>query len=208
MSAKKPEQEPAENKAAAEQPVEQPETIPEEPADGYGTEADEAVEAEQRPEPEPEPDPLAELERERDDYKDRWLRGVAELENFRKRSRREIDDSRRFAVADCLRDLLEILDNFERAEAALPDDGGDGEAFAAFRQGMALVHGRLNEILAGRGLERIEAEPGTEFDPNFHEAVMQVESEEFATGEITDVAQTGYRIGELVLRPTRVVVAR
>ena len=155
-----------------------------------------------------EPDPLAEMQIERDDYKDRWLRIVAELDNFRKRSRKEVADSRRFAVADCLRDLLEVLDNFERAEAALPEDGGDGESLASFREGMDLVHGRLNEILSARGLVRIAAGPGTVFDPNLHEAVMQIESEDYESGEITDVAQAGYRMGDLVLRPSRVVVAR
>jgi len=155
-----------------------------------------------------EPDPLAEMESERDDYKDRWLRIVAELDNFRKRSRKEVADSRRFAVADCLRDLLEVLDNFERAEAVLPEDGGNGESLASFREGMDLVHDRLNEILAARGLVRIAAGPGTVFDPNLHEAVMQIDSEDYESGEITDVAQAGYRMGDLVLRPSRVVVAR
>lgn len=174
-----------------------------EPAEVDEEEEDEAPAAEAV-----EPDPLAEMQIERDDYKDRWLRIVAELDNFRKRSRKEVADSRRFAVADCLRDLLEVLDNFERAEAALPEDGGDGESLASFREGMDLVHGRLNEILSARGLVRIAAGPGTVFDPNLHEAVMQIESEDYESGEITDVAQAGYRMGDLVLRPSRVVVAR
>ncbi len=155
-----------------------------------------------------DPDPLAEAELERDQYKDRWLRTVAELDNFRKRSRRETVDARRFAQADVMRDLLEILDNFDRARAALPEDGGSGEAFVGFREGMELIHSRLKEVLASRGLEKIEAGPGTVFDPNLHEAVMQIESEDFGSGEITDVAQPGYRMGELVVRPARVVVAR
>ncbi len=171
-------------------------------------EVDEEVEDEAPAAEAVEPDPLAEMQIERDDYKDRWLRIVAELDNFRKRSRKEVADSRRFAVADCLRDLLEVLDNFERAEAALPEDGGDGESLASFREGMDLVHGRLNEILSARGLVRIAAGPGTVFDPNLHEAVMQIESEDYESGEITDVAQAGYRMGDLVLRPSRVVVAR
>lgn len=174
-----------------------------EPAEVDEEEEDEAPAAEAV-----EPDPLAEMQIERDDYKDRWLRIVAELDNFRKRSRKEVADSRRFAVADCLRDLLEVLDNFERAEAALPEDGGEGESLASFREGMDLVHGRLNEILSARGLVRIAAGPGTVFDPNLHEAVMQIESEDYESGEITDVAQAGYRMGDLVLRPSRVVVAR
>jgi len=148
------------------------------------------------------------LARERDDFKDRWLRAVAEQENVRKRTRREVGDARRFAVADLLRDLLEVLDNFERAAAsAAALEDGDGER-NGLHSGFELIHGRFREILEGRGVTVVPAEPGQTFDPAIHEAVLRVESEDVASGEIVDVAQTGYEYDDLVLRPARVVVAQ
>ncbi len=156
-----------------------------------------------------EPDPLDELRRERDDLHDRWLRAAAELDNVRKRARREVAEARRLAEASLLRDMLEVVDNFERAAAALPPAADDEPADTArLRSGLSLIESRFQEILAGRGLSRIEAGPGVVFDPNLHEAVLQVESEEHASGLITEVAQPGYRLDDMVLRPSRVVVAR
>ncbi len=147
------------------------------------------------------------LSRERDEYRDRWLRAVAELDNYRKRSRRELEDVRRFAVADFLRSLLEVLDNFERALQAL-----DGQVMAegnaeGVRQGVELIHQRFQEILRDGGLSRIEAE-GVEFDPALHEAIQQVEQEGVSAGTIVRVVQPGYKLHDLVLRPSRVIVAR
>lgn len=158
---------------------------------------------------EDEPDPETLLARERDDYKDRWLRAVAETDNVRKRARRETVDARRFATADLMRDLLEVLDNFERAAASADDADGDGNGGdEALRSGLDLIRTRFREILAARGLEPVPAEPGQDFDPNIHEAVMRAESEDVASGAIVEVAQTGYRLDDLVLRPARVVVAQ
>jgi molecular chaperone GrpE len=149
---------------------------------------------------------LDDLARERDDYKDKWLRAHAELDNVRKRARREIAEAQTFAVADVLRDLLDVLDNFERAAgAAAAAAGGDAEAI---RSGVGLIHGRLREILAARGLVSIPTQKGDPFDPGIHEAVMQMEGDGAEPGSVLEVAQTGYRLGDLVLRPSRVVVAR
>lgn len=149
------------------------------------------------------PDPEVLLVRERDDYKDKWLRAAAEQDNIRKRARREVADARRFAAADLVRDLLEVLDNFERAIASAAGNDDD----SALRSGLDLIHGRFRAILVARGLEPVPAETGQEFDPNIHEAVMRIESADVVSGAIVEVAQTGYRLDDLVLRPARVVVA-
>jgi len=168
---------------------------------------DEAVEPDETADaPEHEPDPLDVLTGERDDFKDRWLRAVAEQDNVRKRARREVSDARRFAVVDMLRDLLEVLDNFERAAASAADD--EAEDAKGLRSGLDLIHGRFHEILKGRGLVPVPAEKGQAFDPAIHEAVMRIESDDVETGGIVEVAQKGYRLEDIVLRPARVVVAQ
>ncbi len=188
-------------KKKVEPETEAPEQAVEAEAPEEVVEPDEAADA-----PEPEPDPLEVLTGERDDFKDRWLRAVAEQDNVRKRARREVSDARRFAVVEMLRELLEVLDNFERA-AASADGDADGGA-KALRSGLDLIHGRFREILKARGLEVVPAEKGQAFDPAIHEAVMRIESEDVASDEIVEVAQKGYRLEDLVLRPARVVVAQ
>ena len=130
---------------------------------------------------------------------------MAELVNFRKRSRREIESSINFANANLLRDLLDILDNFERAHAAI--DSGEEKGGEAFLEGIRLIYQRLVEVLRANGLERIPAR-GEIFDPNLHEAVSQIETDEVESGRIAHVVQEGYRLKEMVLRPTKVVVAK
>ena len=177
---------------------------------GEDTAVDEAddVEADAGPEAaaEPEPSPEEVLRRERDEYQDRFLRSAAELENFRKRMHRQVEDSRRFANADLMRSLLDVLDNFERAMQSMAEDDGEDD-LAGYREGVDLIFQRLNEVLREAGLGRIEVERGDEFDPRWHEAVGQLPSEEFENGQIVEIAQPGYRLHDMVLRPTRVIVA-
>ncbi len=156
-----------------------------------------------------EPETPSELEatlRERDELRDRWLRTAAELDNYRKRTRKELEDVRTLAVAGLLRDLLEILDNFERAVIAMRESSGQEGELDNWRNGVALIHQRFRDILLAQGLERIEAD-GAEFDPSLHEAILQVEKEGVAPGQITEVVQPGYRLRDLVIRPCRVIVA-
>ncbi len=150
--------------------------------------------------------PEGELARERDDYKDRWMRSIAEQDNLRKRTRREVVEARVFAVADVMRDLLDVLDGFDRALAAETDENGDGEV--AFRQGVELIHNRLQENLERRNLLRIEVAVGDEFDPRLHEAVAQVPGGDLDSGAVLEIAQAGYQLGDMVLRPARVIVAQ
>ena len=152
-------------------------------------------------------DELAQMRRERDETRDRWLRAVAELDNFRKRTRKEMEDIRVHAVAGLLRDLLEVLDNFERAAVSLGDSGGGEGELEGLRNGVALIHQRFRDVLMAQGLERIEAS-GEEFDPALHEAILEMEKEGVAPGRVAEVVQPGYRLRDLVIRPSRVIVAK
>jgi len=135
----------------------------------------------------------------------KWMRAMAEMENFRKRSRREIESSINFANANLLRELLEVLDNFERAQgAARSSEEGSTEAYV---EGIRLIYQRFVDVLRRCGLERIPAK-GELFDPNLHEAVSQIETDEVESGQIAHVVQEGYRLKDMVLRPAKVVVAK
>ena len=158
-------------------------------------------------EPGAAPAELERLRQERDEMRERWLRAAAELDNFRKRTRKEIDDVRIYAVAGLLRDLLEILDNFERAVISLRESSGQEGELDSLRNGVGLIYQRFRDILMSQGLERIEA-AGTEFDPALHEAILQVEKEGAVPGQIAEVVQPGYRLKDLVIRPCRVIVAK
>lgn len=154
-----------------------------------------------------EPDPIAALQAERDAFQEKWLRAVAEMENVRKRSRRELVDSRRFAQADLLRPLLEVHDNFERALQSF-DQGDDTDGGAGIREGVDLIFQKFRSVLKDRGVEAIAALE-QEFDPKFHEAVGQLAREGAEAGTVIEVVQPGYILdGEFVLRPARVIVAQ
>lgn len=146
------------------------------------------------------------LRQERDDFEERWLRSVAELDNYRKRTRRELQETRRFAVADVMRDLLEVLDNLERALQAFTSEEDETDT-DRIQTGVQMVSQQLKDVLAAHGMQKIDAEQA-EFDPRLHEAIQQMEVEGVPSGQIAEVIQTGYLLGDLVLRPSRVIVAK
>jgi molecular chaperone GrpE len=169
-------------------------------------------------------DPAAVLQRENDELKveleaqrDRVLRLAAEMDNLRKRTRREVLDSRRFAQADVLRPLLEILDNFDRALNHAAETVGEGEgedadidqgARDAFAQGVTLIAQSFRQMLRDQGVQPIEAE-GKPFDPSLHEAVgRQPAPEGVETDTVLAEVQAGYTLDDFVLRPSRVIVAQ
>lgn len=147
---------------------------------------------------------LEQLREESRENRDKWLRALAELENFRKRSRRELETSLNLANANLLRQLLEVLDDFERALGAAeePEEGAED----ALLSGVRLIHGKLLEILRQNGVVRMEAQ-GRPFDPNLHEAVSQISSEELPPDHVAHVVQDGFVLNETILRPARVVVS-
>jgi molecular chaperone GrpE len=143
---------------------------------------------------------VAGLQRERDELADRLLRSRAEFENFRKRVARDSDRMRRMAAEALIRDLLPVADHLE---LALQHKDGD---VAALADGVALVARQFQEVLARHGVEAIEA-AGRPFDPNLHEAVMQRESDSVPANSVIEEFQRGYKLGAVVLRPAKVVVA-
>jgi molecular chaperone GrpE len=145
---------------------------------------------------------LTDLQRERDDYKDRWLRKGAEFDNYRKRIERERREQADQSVVDLLEELLLVVDDFDRA---LTVDAGEGGG--AYRKGVELIHGKLHDLLRKQGLKPIDA-VGADFDPNIHQAVMHEESPEHREGEVIGELRKGYMLKDRLLRPAMVKVAK
>ena len=145
---------------------------------------------------------LAALQRERDELRDRLLRTAAEFDNFRKRTERERRDFADWATAELLGDVLTVLDDFERA-LAVPSPP---EA-QAYRDGVELIHRQLLDLLKKRGVSAIATE-GHDFDPALHQAVAHDEAPGARDGEILNELRRGYRLGERLLRPAMVRVAK
>jgi molecular chaperone GrpE len=143
---------------------------------------------------------LAALERERDEYLDALQRLKAEFDNYRKRTVREQEALAGRAGEALVKELLPVLDDLERALAAAED-----HEEARLEDGVRLVHRSLLEALQRHGLELIETDGA--FDPHVHEALLAQPSDEAEPGSVLQVLQKGYRLGDRVLRPARVVVA-
>jgi molecular chaperone GrpE len=137
------------------------------------------------------------------EYLDGWQRARADFANYKKRVEREQAEARQNAAAEVLARVLPALDDFELALKNAPVNG-DGAKWAA---GVALVHRKLSAILENEGIKRIEAE-GQPFDPNLHEAVVHEESADHPEGHVTETLRQGYKLGERVLRPALVKVAK
>jgi molecular chaperone GrpE len=149
----------------------------------------------------PEGSELADLQRERDDYKDRWLRKGAEFDNYRKRVERERREQADQAVVDLLQELLLVVDDFDRALTVGGDEGG------AYRKGVELIHGKLHDLLRKQGVKAMDV-LGADFDPNVHMAVMHEESPDHREGEVIGELQKGYMLHDRLLRPAMVKVAK
>jgi molecular chaperone GrpE len=145
---------------------------------------------------------LATLKRERDDYYDRLLRKTAEFDNYRKRVERERREQADEKVTNLLIDLLAVVDDFE---LALEADAG--EDASAYQRGIELIHAKLQDLLKRHGVRPIQA-LGTDFDPNRHQAVMHETSPDHREGEVIGELRRGYTIGDRLLRPAMVKVAK
>jgi molecular chaperone GrpE len=143
---------------------------------------------------------LAEAESQVAEYKDGWQRSVADFQNYRRRVEAEKVETYQNAVGSIIKRYLPILDDLERALATRPAD-------LAWVDGIELIYRKLKFILESEGLKRIEAE-GQMFDPNFHEAIQQEPSEDYESGRIISVVQNGYTLGEKIIRPAVVRVAK
>lgn len=137
------------------------------------------------------------VQQELDDTKDRLLRLTAEYSNYKRRSEKEKQDAYVYAKSDTIKALLPVIDNLERALANETKD------YDALKKGVEMTFDNLTAILETLGVE-VFGEPGDIFDPNLHNAVMHVEDEELKNGEIVDVFQKGYKIGDKIVRPAMV----
>jgi molecular chaperone GrpE len=148
-------------------------------------------------------DPLADARAETAKMKDAWLRTAADFDNFRKRSRKEMDDARRGGREDLLRAVLPVFDNLERAIQSA-QRSSDVKAMA---DGLAMVQRQFVEALSREGIARVPT-IGQPFDPSIHEAIQQVETSEHAPGTVLAEVQPGYTQGERLMRAAMVVVAK
>jgi len=154
-----------------------------------------------------EPTPSTALEREHAEMKDRLLRTLAEMENLRKRTERELADSRLYAVTSFARDMLTVADNMRRAlDAVGPELRANAEA-KAFINGVELTERELLKALEKNGVRQFNPQ-GEKFDPNFHQAMFEVPDASVPAGSIVQVVEPGYKIGGRVLRPAMVGVSK
>ena len=162
--------------------------------------AAESNEAEAAAEPAAQQEDLERLRQERDTLLDRLARLQAEFDNFRKRNVREQQEFRDYALAEAIKSLLPVLDSFDRALAA-PERNSD-----EFHAGIELINRQFHDALAKLGLQPIEAQ-GQLFDPNLHQAVQMVETDEAEDHHVFDELQRGYMLKNRLLRPAMVRVA-
>ena len=158
--------------------------------------------------PELTPEQLAELQAraaKADEHWERLLRVTADFENFKKRAARERTEAAQFANASLLQKLIPILDNFEMAQTAAQTAQGD--KLASLQTGIAMIQQQFKSALAEAGLEEVDAS-GKVFDPTFHEAVSQSETDSLPEGHVVQQIRKGYKLRERLLRPAAVIVAK
>jgi molecular chaperone GrpE len=149
------------------------------------------------------------LVKESAEHKDRWLRTLAEMDNLRKRTEREVADARTYGVTAFARDILAVADNMQRAMQALDDELREKAepGVKALLDGVELTERELLNVLEKHGVKKIEP-MGEKFDPNFHQAMYEVPDASVPSGTVTQVVQPGYTIGGRVLRPALVAIAK
>jgi len=154
-------------------------------------------------------DPVEALAKENAELKDRVLRLAAEMENLRKRMAREIEDTRAYAITKFARDMLTATDSLSRALLVLPAETRDTAegALKSLIEGIDLTEREMQRLLAVHGVKPIEAE-GQKFDPHRHQAMFEVPDPSRPEGTVVQVVQTGYAIGDRVLRPAMVGIAK
>jgi molecular chaperone GrpE len=148
-------------------------------------------------------DPVSTLSAERDQFRDQLLRTAADFDNYRKRTRREIDDAKARGRDDAVKDILPVFDNLERAVAA----ADSAQTVASVVEGVKMVLKLFEDTAERMGLTRVKT-VGERFDPAVHEALQQQETEAHPPGTILTEIVPGYKVGERLLRAAMVVVAR
>lgn len=152
---------------------------------------------------------LDKLREENDELKDKALRAVAEMENMRRRTAKEVKDTRSYAVSNFARDMLGVSDNLTRAIQAIPEEkrteGSD--EFKALIEGVEMTQREMLRALEGNGVKKFNPE-GEKFDPNIHQAMFEMPNPEVPNNSVGQVVAEGYMIGDRVLRPAMVGVAK
>ena len=154
-------------------------------------------------------DVIEALNAENTSLKDRLLRAMAEMENLRRRTEREVADAKVYGVAAFARDMLTVADNLARALDSLSEEAranADG-SLKGLIEGVELTMRDLTAALGRHGVKKLEP-LGEKFDPNFHQAMFEAPNEELPAGTVAQVVQTGWRIGDRVLRPAMVGVSK
>lgn len=156
-----------------------------------------------------EQDVLLRLAQENEELKERALRLAAEMENLRKRTQREVADARSFGIANFARDMLAVSDNLQRALEAVPAESREhaDSGLKALVEGVEMTERAMLSSLERHGVKRIDPQ-GERFDPHFHQAMFEVPNAEVPANTVVQVVQAGYVIGERVLRPALVGVAK
>lgn len=157
--------------------------------------------------PTPEENPIEILTRDNADLKDRLLRALADMENLRRRTEREVQDQRVYAVTRFAGDMIDSADNLRRALEALPTDETLSPAMKAMVEGVELTERELLKALEKHNVRK-RAPVGERFDPNLDQAMFEIPEETHPNGTVLQVLQAGYTIGERVLRPTMVGVSK
>lgn len=181
--------------------------------------SDEQMKPAQGPEPvvsrpyimpdDPETGSVEALAKEAAESRDKMLRTLAEMENLRKRTKREVDDARAYGITGFARDILDIADNLQRALDAVPAEAkaSADPGIKAFIEGVELTERSLLNTLEKNGVKKFDPS-GEKFDPNFQQAMYEVPDASVPTGTVVQVVQAGYTIGERVLRPALVAVSK
>jgi molecular chaperone GrpE len=149
-----------------------------------------------------ENDVVTALQQLADENHNRYLRAQADFDNFRRRTLKEKEELAQYASLKLVGQLLPVLDNFQRA---LQTDG-EGAESGSFAKGVDMIYRQLSQVLEAEGLKPMEV-VGQPFDPELHQAIMQVESEEYEAGTVVEVIQPGYRLKDKVIRPAMVKVS-
>jgi molecular chaperone GrpE len=150
------------------------------------------------------------LSRENAENKDRLLRTLADMENLRKRTERELSDMRQYGIASFARDVLAVADNMDRALGALDAELREtaNPGVKALLDGVELTERELMKVLEKHGVKKFEPQKGDKFDPNLHQAMFELPDPSQPAGTVAQVVQPGYMIGERMLRPALVGVAK
>ncbi|MHC5306118.1 nucleotide exchange factor GrpE [Bartonella sp. LJL80] len=153
-------------------------------------------------------DTVAAMAAENEELKDQLLRLAADMENLRRRTARDVADAKAYSVANFARDMLSVSDNLNRALEAIPEGARDHDAgLKALAEGVEMTERAMMSALERHGVKKIEPQ-GQKFDPNFHQAMFEVPNPDVPANTVQQVVQAGYVIGDRVLRPAMVGVAK